>query len=309
MSTNFEMLKKQLDDAVGLIEKTNVDWESHIGLPESFGSLNDIQSLLDLCDKICKEYEVKKKPTIRIIHHLACSGGTLISKCISAMPNVYLLSEVHPFINRGTGLGTDISTLTKYAGIPNQRKLAEGLFKESIDKVYQHVNDLGGALVLRDHSHVDFNTNEEIPEKSRTLAILEEDYTVQSILTIRNPIDSYESLVKNGWVHFKPRTFDEYCSRLLQLINKFKKEEIFKYEDFVKQPKEQMQMITKALSLPYDDDFEDIFGIFKVTGDSGRSSDVISDRPRRELSATFENEIINSTNFQSIIDANYFKTQ
>ena len=40
-----------------------------------------------------------EKPTIRIIYHMARSGGTLISKCLAVMNNVVLLSEVHPFGN------------------------------------------------------------------------------------------------------------------------------------------------------------------------------------------------------------------
>ena len=37
------------------------------------------------------------KPLLRTIHHLACTGGTVISKCLAAMPDVALISEVNPF--------------------------------------------------------------------------------------------------------------------------------------------------------------------------------------------------------------------
>ena len=33
---------------------------------------------------------------IRLIHNLPRSGGTIISKCISAQKDVVLLSEIHP---------------------------------------------------------------------------------------------------------------------------------------------------------------------------------------------------------------------
>ena len=39
------------------------------------------------------------RPFARAIHHFACSGGTVISKCVAAMPHVALLSEVNP-LNR-----------------------------------------------------------------------------------------------------------------------------------------------------------------------------------------------------------------
>ena len=102
MPSSFELFKKQLDDAVGMIEQTHVFDNAPLNLPQTVDELVDTQSLLARCDHVAEKYEATK-PVIRIIHHLACSGGTLISKCISAMPNVYLLSEVHPFTDLGIG--------------------------------------------------------------------------------------------------------------------------------------------------------------------------------------------------------------
>ena len=39
---------------------------------------------------------ISQKITLRSIHHLACTEGTLISKCIASMPDVALISEVNP---------------------------------------------------------------------------------------------------------------------------------------------------------------------------------------------------------------------
>lgn len=290
MTSTFELFKNQLDDALALIDQT----ESFAGqakssdlthISSSVNTVVDTQSLLARCETVCNKHK-PKKPTIRIIHHLACSGGTLISKCISAMPNVYLLSEVHPYTDLAMGKDkpkyapSDITSLTKYARIPNQKELAQKLFKNAIDEVYQHVNKLGGTLVLRDHTHADFHTKSPIPVRCTLVELLEDTYDLKSILTIRNPIDAYASLVKNGWVHFEPQSFDEYCRRLLCLVEQFEPEQIFKYEDFVKAPQELMQAMAKKLELPFDETFEDVFGIFKVTGDSGRSTDVIGERER-----------------------------
>lgn len=304
MSKNFSQFKQQIDQALSLVESASVIKEQQ--LPQfNSDQLVDTQSLLKRCEQVCDKHQ-KEKPTIRIIHHLACSGGTLISKCISAMPNVYLLSEVHPFTDLAIGKGkpkyapSDISSLTKHAGIPKQKDLAAKLFKNSIDEVYQHVESMGGILVLRDHTHSDFNTDQLIPDKSTVVELLEEDYKVQSVLTIRNPIDSYSSLVKNGWVHFEPQTFDEYCRRLLLLLEQFEESQIFKYEDFVNSPQQEMQGLAKALGLPFDGSFEDVFGIFKVTGDSGRGTDIIFQRQ-----SIAPKEIINEAslcdNYQKIL--------
>ena len=37
-----------------------------------------------------------KMVTIRVLHHMARAGGTLISRCLGCMRNVILLSEIHP---------------------------------------------------------------------------------------------------------------------------------------------------------------------------------------------------------------------
>ncbi len=33
---------------------------------------------------------------LRTLHHLSCSGGTIISKVIHSMKNVQVISEIHP---------------------------------------------------------------------------------------------------------------------------------------------------------------------------------------------------------------------
>ncbi|MFV8421775.1 hypothetical protein, partial [Vibrio parahaemolyticus] len=278
--SSFNSFKHQLDSALDLLESS--EHVKQLSLPQVLGAqMVDTESLLNRCDQICEKHK-KEKPTIRVIQHFACSGGTLISKCISAMPNVYLLSEVHPYTDLGIGKGkpkyapTDIISLTKYAGIPNQRELASKLFRQSITKVNQHVEGVGGILVLRDHTHADYCTGVEIPTKSPLIELLEEDYDVIKVATIRDPIDSYSSLVKNGWVHFEPQTFNEYCRRLLLFLESYNLENLFKYEEFVENPQEQSRKISKALELPFSEEFEDIFGMFTVTGDSGRSSETIS---------------------------------
>ena len=38
----------------------------------------------------------KADNAIGVLHHLSSSGGTLIARAIAAMPDVVMLSEVHP---------------------------------------------------------------------------------------------------------------------------------------------------------------------------------------------------------------------
>jgi len=151
---------------------------------------------------------------------------------------------------------------------------------------------------LRDHTHSDYNSFEPIPKKSRVVQLLEDRYRVLSILTIRNPIDSYASLKKNGWVRFQPSSFEEYCRRLLILCSRFEESRIFKYEDFVMDPVSVMNGIAQKLQIPTSDFFQDIYSAFRVTGDSGRTSNVIEMKSRRPISDEFRVEVDQSESFK-----------
>jgi hypothetical protein len=305
--SNFQLFKKQLDESLDLIDAAlGADGGVLFDLSENIESFPDTLSLLARCESVCKKYE-KGKPIIRIIHHFACSGGSLISKCISAMPNVFLLSEVHPhselyLLHKGTRyLPSDIGTLAKYSGIPSHVELAKRIFSQSIKVTHEHVSKLGGSLVLRDHSHSDFCIDLCNSEKKAVVDSLRDDFVVVSLITLRDPVDSFMSLVKNGWTHFSPPGFDEYCRRLLDFINAYPEADIVLYEDLVSKPTETLQLICLKLDLGYNEMFESIFDCFNVTGDSGRTGAVISNRERRPLSTKFEQEIQTSKNYEKFI--------
>ena len=263
-------------------------------------------SLLQRCADVVGE-EKKEKPLIRVIHHLACSGGTLISKCISALPGTYLLSEVHPNTTIHLGAGTpkfcpsDITVLARYANIPNIESLAKNVFKSNVDLINKHLNTLGGLLVLREHSHSDYCIGKNAQPSSTLISVLEEKYRVLSLVTVRNPVDCYLSMQQNGWLHFEPSTFDEYCKRYLSFLKQFSSEKIVKYEDFIDEPDTQLAKMAQILQLPYTDTFKETFSIFKVTGDSGRGGEIIERRPRRSLSKELSQEIAESEGFQTIL--------
>jgi hypothetical protein len=288
MPSSFENFKKQLDDAVSLIERSNIAssksrFAGNINAPVQLQSLVDTNSLLARCEHVCEKHK-EKKPTIRVIHHLACSGGSLISKCISAMPNVYLLSEVHPtrFSNNervNTCFSpTNIPLLCFYAGIPDLDELNSEIFLSNIMHVHKHCEKLGAKLVLRDHSHSDYTEGRHTPARSEILNVLSSEFDVKSLVTIRDPAESFSSLKRNGWIRFHPDTFQEYCERVLFFLSQFDSSCIKTYESFVDSPKETMNDICNFLDIPYDKNFEYIFDSFRVTGDSGRKGSEIKRR-------------------------------
>lgn len=282
-------------------EGQQVSSESQTGLV-----ISEADSLLARCEQVVKQHENSAKPKMRVIHHFACSGGTLISKCIAALPNVYLLSEVHPATHNHMGGGkpkflpSDITTLSRYAGIPNIGHLADKIFKQNVVATNKHVVENGGLLVLRDHSHSDFCVGSRVAEDSKVVSTLSDEFEILRIVTIRHPVDAYLSLVKNNWEQHTPKGFEEYCKRFLLFIDNYKKKQIFKYEDVVKNPVRSIKKIAKKLDLPFSDSFIDTFSTMQVTGDSGRSGAVIEERPRRPLSDEQVAMINSSKSFKKI---------
>jgi hypothetical protein len=315
MKTTLKSLQESISNAVDMIDQSQLVSDDLLLQQSTKYSTNSLdftnaKSLLDKCEQVTTSYK-KTKPVIRVIHHLACSGGTLISKCISAMPNVYLLSEAHPFSDLHLGAGkpkflpTDISSLSRHAGIPHQNELARKIFLESIKIADQHLTNMKSYLVIRDHTHSDYSLGETARPCSSIVNVLQSHYNVSSLLTIRDPVDSYSGLVKNKWLHFSPPTFDEYCRRFNVMLNHFEDDNIVKFEDFVADPKGKMQKICECLSIPYSELFEDIFDVFRVTGDSGRSSDIIGSRERIAPEDVL-NQCKNSKEYQKICDAGWY---
>ncbi|MFT5380067.1 sulfotransferase [Alteromonas sp.] len=299
-SGSFKELMSELSTAL-----SDIEGNSEISLSlKTESSLQDSESLLSQCSSILQGSN--HKPKLRIIHHLACSGGTLISKCVAAQPNAFLLSELHPTtrLHMGGGkpkfLPSDVTTQARYANVPNVDELAWRIFQSNIDIASKHIANLGGHLVIRDHTHSDYCVGKKPEPTSSIVYHLESKFEILSVATIRNPIDSYLSLVANNWEHFEPKGFDEYCKRVECFVDSFQQNQIIKYEDIVENPQKYIKKLVDKLEMPYSDSFIDTFSAFNVTGDSGRSGDVISPRKRRELSESFLREVKNSKSFKKI---------
>ena len=304
---NLKHLQSEIDSALSLITQKGESLDN-VAVPQK-GLIAGTESLLERCQRVVKNKK-DEKPVLRVIHHLACSGGTIFSKCIASMPNVFLLSEAHPYspiISKDNPKfsPTDIPSLAKFAQVPNIEKVSEEIFVNNIKTLNEYIAQSGGQLVVRYHSHSDYNTQSDIPEENRFKALMSNYFDVKQVLTIRDPIDAFTSLQKNGWVHFEPQTFDEYCHRYLIHLNHFGTDEIIRYEDFVDSPADVMQLACEKLGLEFDDSFEFTLGLNRLTGDSGRSSENISLRERK-ASPELMIESENSEHYLSIRQGKWY---
>lgn len=258
-------------------------------------------ALFEQWSEVC-EPETLQKPPVRVIQHLSCTGGTLISKCLAAMPNVSLLSEVNPLsplivdeVNRFAP--ADLTYLAAKSKFPRMDELSGNIFRAGINATLEHLLSLGRYLVIREHSHSDFLVGETTRDFCTVRELLKEEHSILSVLTVRHPVDSYLSLLNNEWMRFSPTTFDEYCRRYLLFIGYNEEIPKKKYEDFVIDPMKEMKSICEILNLPFNEDFQDLYDLFIFSGDSGRTSPVISKRKRRKISGELREEIEKSSRY------------
>jgi hypothetical protein len=263
------------------------------------------KSLLDKCEQVTNRYQ-SAKPVMRIIHHFACSGGTLISKLLSSLPNTYLMSELHPTTQLHLGKGepryqpTDLISQARYSGIPDINTLALKIFKTDLGLILEHIDSIGGALIIREHTHSDYCIGADYPKNSLIAECLKNDFGLLRVVTVRNPLDSYLSLIANGWDHFEPKGFNEYCRRYWLFLSEYDACEIYKYEDILADPLTSMSNIALLLDLPFSENILDFFEIFRMSGNSGRASDDIVKRDRRPINDGLDNEV-NNSEFYSLI--------
>ena len=253
-----------------------------------------------------RKNESKKlaKPVIRTIHHLACTGGTLISKCLASMPDVALVSEINPFNRSGSRFEPTNPFLLFERSTSN---LSEEDIKHNFKSQIQHIVDLCQRddldLILRDHSHTDF-CNEQPFKTCPVNDYLNDDYELVSVVSVRHPLDSFLSLTNAGWdKHFRPNTLTEYSKRYLAFLQKYNSLSIIKYEEFCAKPTEIMMELCRTLQINFLGGFEDRFGQHRLSGDSGRTGLAkIEARPRSTVPEVIANETINSQPYIELLE-------
>jgi hypothetical protein len=250
-------------------------------------------TLLQQCLALCEVQQSRTVEPLRTLHHFACTGGSLISKCVAAMPNVQLLSELDPLSTMQVVSGakprfapTDMTTQLRQSTRGTNQELLIQLFRAELRLIHADAAAHGLRLVLRDHTHSQYCYGPQVAPRPSFLEVLPSELPVRSVLTVRHPLASFASLVNIKWLQFQPPTIDEYSRRYLAFLDHHPALPRFKYEDFVANPAHGMQTLCALLELPFNEAFEDLFSVFQISGDSGRTSARIGERePRAEAAA------------------------
>jgi hypothetical protein len=264
-----------------------------------------LPSLLEQCEQLLAKAEIQQPPPIRTLHALAGTGGTLISRCLAAQPNTLVLSEVDPlspFVPGGF-LPTDLIGLSRFASRPAAQDTQIALFLAGLHVLHDQANRHGQALLLREHSHGVLCFGEAIPKRPGLRDIVQRAFAVSSLVIVRHPFDAFLSLQDSGWVqHFSPPTLAEYARRYHAFLDAHQDEEILRYEDFVADPQASMQRLCQVFALGYNPAFTETFAVIELSGDSGRSGDTISLRPRRPHPSSLAQQAREIEAFTTLLD-------
>lgn len=217
---------------------------------------------------------IMNKHPIRILSNMARAGGTLVSRCLGAMRDTVLLSEIHPL---GMQMFNPLSQARDWYGLLNDDDLSsrQYSFTDAIELIQQRSLAAGKNLVIRDWAHLDFigiPFVEQPAYRNQLVESLAGSYDIQQVSLVRHPADQWLStkdlMVLEGRLDLE--TFLAGYRRYAELAATGK---FMRYEDFTRDPAAQMKRLCDLLQLDYDADFITTWQNNKrVTGDTSGQS-------------------------------------
>ena len=250
------------------------------------------------------------RPTLRLVHHMARSGGTLISRCLGCMSGVLLLSEIHPL---GTAQFNPLVQAQRWYGLLSSQDLAELRargrisFVDAIDLIYRRAADAGQRLVIRDWSHLDFTG---VPFVARpayrllTAEALAGRFELRQVCTVRHPLDQWLSLRQLAVVHGK-LSLDGYLAGYRRFAEQAREIGFFRYEDFAADPSAIMKELCRRLEVRFDRHFTERWSSYAfVTGDvaGSRGGTEIQPAPRRVVEPALLEQLAASPDYRASLE-------
>lgn len=215
---------------------------------------------------------------LRIIHNLARSGGTLISKCIASMQDIVLLSEINPHKKAQVSQTFGVAAQARdwYGVDVNDAQSETPNLPYMVEKMDQFCQGSQKTLVIRDWAHADYIGPPIIkpPPYRLTLdELLHEQWQIISFTIVRHPADTWVSLSKIKFMQQAKIDVHKYLYGYRRFIEDIGDEGILKFEDFTEFPERSMQWISTQLDIPYDREFVDKWYDYRnITGDNGGNS-------------------------------------
>lgn len=304
MSKQDDHSKKALEviqDALGILEEHRDEVGGRVV------SSDPLPNLLAQC--LALQSKSAQDRPVRLLHHFACTGGTLIAKCLGLMPNVMLLSEIDPLSKIMLPQGrvpqpqfspTDMIYAARLALRPASQEVLLSIFRGGLEALHDDLGLQGGMVILRDHAHSQFCTDEDWDARPSLHEIVQAHFPTRNLVTVRHPLDSYLSLISSGWVHFEPSNIEEYARRYLAFLDRHREMVVIRYEDFVQDPNQALQAMCEVLEIPFVRDVQNLLSVIGLSGDSGRGTNRIERRPRRAYGDEVAAQLASSVSFANL---------
>ncbi len=220
------------------------------------------------------------KPKIRILRHLARTGGTLITKCLGSMDRVVMISELHP----GNLSMTDpMAQAVEWFGLIDKgqvarwRQIGGPTMLQFVGMCETRASGSGDSLVLRDWSHLDYYG---LPFVNASMGTglrdsLGEAYEIVEACTTRHPVDQYLSLGTVGVIAGAGGVnWDLFLDGNLAFARYAVECGFVRYEDITEEPDRRLAELCEMLEIGFDPGYAERWGAYRyVTGDveSGKS--------------------------------------
>ncbi len=219
-----------------------------------------------------------RKPKIRILRHLARTGGTLITKCLGSMDKVVMLSEVHP---ANLAMSNLMTQAVDWFGLVDKKQVSRWrrlggvsggpTMLQFISMCETRASGRGDWLVLRDWSHLDYYG---LPYAKAGMGTglrdsLGEAYEFVEACTVRHPVDQYCSLSKVAVIG--EIDWDLFLDGNLAFAKYASACGYVRYEDLTRDPDGELEKLCAMLEIGFDPGYAQRWGDYEhVTGDTAR---------------------------------------
>lgn len=254
-----------------------------------------------------------KKSDVRILHHMARSGGTIISRCLGCMDNIALLSEIHPF-GYENKIIDPLAQAHQWFNLFNQSdiNLVKNRhpypFVDAIRLINKRCEEKNLSLVIRDWSHIDFTGWPHNPSPSYELTTantLSKKFNIVKTATVRHPIDQWLSFKESQSWTGAELSLDTYLIGFRKFAEHANKIGYIRYEDFVESPVNIMGKICDNLNLTFDPEFIEKWTDNTSITTAVRKRDggsIISKRPRQAVDAAELESFSSNEDYRAAIE-------
>ena len=209
--------------------------------------------------------------TIPLLLNYGRSGGTLINQCLGALPNTIVLSEVN-HVGGGWGEKKDLSPTTVWdqAAEWQDIEIKSRNFVDATIEMAEYCEKNGIQLILRDWVFKFYGrpakSKEEPSFNMETIKLLSPHLDIVPFVFVRNAIDM--------WISFGMRDISPFFDDYFKFVKEIKDRgyPIFKYENFCKNPQQEMQFITDKLNLNFDSSFEKNYHLVQANGNTQKKN-------------------------------------